>query len=562
MFFRENVSQMLRKVKETGLRCVVAIDPTDPDNFALVVGAVVTFGVDAVAVVLTGRCAIAPEMITRRVAEGRDAGVTPMQAVPITEWDPVYSELLKQVSAVRLSKFLGYFGFDGVPIFDGGFAKAPRVPHHLHMEDMRGFGDILDSEEARVRDGSLRLLHARSAFSAWAQDRSFVVLLGGPATGVVQLFEAEPRLRTQVTGIYMQYGSLGGVKGMQFEGRSERAQFNVLLDADAGVRLLNICRQDRIPCYFLPSDVTRRPEIGLGIPSLGEGILESDHVGFLELQVLRTIWYEKAIRPRAGELLLDHDLACLFMFLQTVGVIQPIYEVHQTVPSIFTSGVDEGVMGWNFELAQDSCFWVATELLNASLYHQALNRVIRNVESRYGYQIVLSGSLAPADMADPGIVRRFESRIIEQLLPKLRAGATVHWGSHPSTMRVMSRLAKLFPGSLHQHLWDKFPESRVDGLPDEQVSMYPSLMDLVVGMVPGKDEGLFVAGRLDLESAEQRRSGVLFEYRCFTLFNEGPAVLDGSLGGMAAQIQIGKTLEQLATSFPNEASFLALVPKC
>jgi hypothetical protein len=544
-------------------RSVVAIDATDPDNFVLVLGALSTHGAKNVAVILTGRCALPPDVIADRLAEGKAKNLMPRDAVPMSEWDRDYSELLKRVSAVRLAKFLTLFGYPDVPLFDGGLAEAPRVPHFLHMEDMKGFGDITDSVEAAVREGSLQPLRPLNTFSSWAQDSPFVVYLGGPATGIAQLLE-EPCQRSCVTGIFAQYGVYGDEKVMAMEGRGERVQFNVWLDIAAGARLVDICKKYGVPFYFLPSNVTRRAEIGLGIPALGEGVLDSRHVGFLELQRMRTIWYKNAIAPRAGELLLDHDMACLVMYLQTMGEILPAYEVHRVVPKIVTiesPAVKAGETHFTFEGegVATSPFWLATKLLNRDVYFEVLNQTIRFADARTNSQVVLSTSLSPSDMADDTLLREYEARLIELLLPRLRAGDTIHWGSHPSTARVMARLAELYPNQLCQHLLKRLSQSRIGAIPAENVRMYESLNDLIAGMIPNKDEGLFLAGRLDLENTEMNRSGVLAEYRLFSLCNPlAKGTLDASLGGYTAMIQIGKALDRLAATYPTVESFMSV----
>lgn len=105
------------------------IDASDPDNLMLAIAAANKHGSENVAVVLTGRCAMSPEEIARRLADGERAGLSPKEAVPISEWNREYSELLKLVSAVRIVKLLSLFGYHDIPIFNGGFAEAPRIQH-------------------------------------------------------------------------------------------------------------------------------------------------------------------------------------------------------------------------------------------------------------------------------------------------------------------------------------------------------------------------------------------------------------------------------------------------
>lgn len=442
------------------------------------------------------------------------------------------------------------------------------------MEDMRGFGDITDEEEAAVRAGSLQVLKPLSSFGEWLDGSPFIVYLGGPATGLVQLLDEDPAQLSFLTAIFAQFGLVGDVKTMEAEGRNPQAQFNVLLAPVAAARLIDICRQHRIPFYFLPTNVTRLAEIGLGIPALGEGLFDSSHVGFLQIQNLRKKWYESAIEKRDGELLLDHDLACLVMYLQVTGEIQPVYEVHRAIPAITAHGPRAGVTHFLFkgEAVDESCFHVATRLLSRKIYFEVLNRTIRSSGSKVDNQVVLSTSLSPAEMADEECFKRFEARLIELLLPRLRAGATIHWGSHPSAARVMTSLAGFYPKQIVQHLWSKFPGNRIEEIPDQNVHLYDTLADLRLGLITNKDQGLFIAGRTDgenlVDSEEDddahiktdARSGVVAEYHFFVLCNpKAEAILDSSPGGEAGMLAVAMRLARLEREYSTVEQFLSPV---
>jgi len=497
-------------------KALVLIEPTDPDNVALLSGAIAVFGLENVAVILTGRCAIHPKIVKERVADALASGLPRNAAIPMEEWDREYSTLLHKVSALRVAKLISTFWGDSCPIFDGGFSKRPRVPHALHIDDLFGFGDVEESEVHAVEEGTVDLVQPLSEVQRFLGDHTFVAFLGGPATGLKLLLEQSPHLIHQMTAVFGQFGSLGQVKGMEIAGRPEKAQFNVLLDPESGKFLAEQCEANKVPFYFLTSDVTRRGEIGFGTFEHLYSLLKPRSFGLLKLCAQWQIWYEQVVRPRAGELLLTHDMSCLLAYLQVIGACQPTYEFKSAgIVRFGTEGSEEGEIEFDLTVAEGS-HHVAVKLLNRDVYTRELVRSLRGSERR---EIALSTSLSKEEEADPVTRRRFADTLVRVLTPLLDEGGVVHWGSHPSTREVMEYLSKIYPNQLVQHLLARFSASRIPSIRDENVHYHDDLVDLRVALLGAKDLGVFVAGRTDIKNTLEGRSGVLVEYVFFLAVN-------------------------------------------
>ncbi len=528
---------MKKPIFETPKKVVVAVDPTDPDNLELVIGAIARFGVENVIVLLTGRCALNPALVAERIAAAKEAEQSPFKAIPMAEWDEPYSRFLLRVSALRFHRIMSAFGHLPCPIVDGGLAAKPKVPHAVHMNDLKGFGDISEEDLADVRDGRVSQLQPSNILVDFIGRDTFVVLLGGPATGINQVLKENPHLLSQMKGKFSQYSSLGQVANMKWDGRSEKAQFNVMLDALAGKELMDMLREADVPAFFLPTDVTRRSEIGFGTPEMIEGVLRNDHPGFVALMAQRRRWYESAIRSRDGEVLLTHDMSCLFLMLQLMGEVPPIYEIQPAVITDFTTeGEDEGVIVFDMADGIESHLFIAVKMINRDAYVAALAQFLAKSAIEAPKQVVLCTSLSESDQADSALMEAYCLRLLYHLLPILKRGEHVHWGSHPAVAPLMKELAGTFPNQLHQHLLQRFEGSRISTLPDTNVHLYDTLDDLRKGMLPGKDVGLFLAGRTDGNGMDNR-AGVFIEYLGFTLANpEGRQQLDVAVGGAAGFI--------------------------
>lgn len=513
-------------------RAVVAVDPSDPDNLELVIGTMRWFGPENTYVILTGRCALDPEDVFRRAAEIRARGGNPIRDIPLEEWSIEFSGVLLEASALRFKRLLGMFGVVDHPIYHGGLATKPKVPHAVHMDDLYGFGDLSRDAVGLIRGGK-RYTDDCSCLAKELSGKPFIVFLGGPATGVHLLLTEFPFLYEGMRAEFAQYASLGNVSGMKWEGRSEKAQFNVMLDAVSGKLHQEALRERSIPVHFLPTDVTRRGEIGFGVPGMIEGILRTEP-GLEELSRQRREWYKAAIRTRDGEVLLTHDLATLFLYLQMVGDLPVIYEVSRAVITDFqTEGQDEGAIGLNFDVSE-SHLSVATRLVNRDVYIDALRESLQS-HSNTPRHIVVCGSIesdAPLDETEA-----YHREVLETVSLHLRQGHIVHWGSHPSMQGIMRALAGKYPTQMHQYLIERFVGSSLAELPANNVHVFPTLADMRKAMLARRDVGVFLRGKQNMADTIEGFSGVLLEYLAFQIMNpSGIIERHIQLGGVAALI--------------------------
>jgi len=493
-------------------QAIVAVDPSDTDNMELMLGAIRRFGPKNTHVLLTGRAALDPRIVKKLTEEIKARGGNPIREIPIAEWSPEFSEVLLQASALRFQKLLKLFDCPEQPVYHGGIAAKPKVPHALHMNDLFGFGDITQDEVAEIEAGRT-YASPQEKLADVLNEKPFVVFLGGPATGINQLLHSHPGLYAQLRGVFAQYASLGNVKGMQWDGRSEKAQFNVMLDARAGKNLCDNLEERNIPMFFLPTDVTRRNEIGFGVPDMIEGVLRMSP-GIQELARQRRKWYEAAIRTRNGEVLLTHDMSTLFLYLQLAGELPKIYETSFAKITGFTvDGPDEGAI--ELDLGEkESDLTVATKLLNREAYIDALRSSLQP-HTFAPKHVVICGSIE--NNASEEEHSAYEQEVLEAVSLHLRQGHTIHWGSHPSMQRIMRLLSQIYPTQMHQYVIERFQGSRFAELPDNNVHVFSTLEEMRKSMLKNMDVGVFLRGRLDMDNTVEGFSGVLVEYLAFQI---------------------------------------------
>ncbi len=514
--FQDEGKKMMKKFFDSNEtpRVVVAVDPSDTDNLELAIGALRWFGPDNTHILLTGRAAMDPRIVKKLAEEIGARGGNPIREIPITEWSAEFSEVLLQASALRFKKLLRLFDCTDQPIFHGGIAAKPKVPHAIHMDDLFGFGDITGEDVGEIEKG-LVYTDAQETLAASLNEKPFVVFLGGPATGVEQLLRSYPHLYQGLRGVFAQYASLGNVKGMQWDGRSERAQFNVMLDAVAGKNLCGEITEKNIPLFFLPTDVTRRNEIGFGVPDMVEGILRMSP-GIQELARQRRKWYEAAIRTRNGEVLLTHDMSTLFLYLQLQGELPKVYETSPAIITEFTTGgPDEGAIELDLDVSESNLA-VATKLINRDAYIDVLRSSLQP-HSFAQKHIVICGSIESDAPEKESLA--YAQKVLEVVSLHLRQGHIVHFGSHPSMQSIMSLLAQNYPTQLHQYLIERFQESRITALPDNHVHIFATLVEMRKSMLEDKNVGVFLRGRTDMGNTVEGFSGVLLEYLAFQIAN-------------------------------------------
>lgn len=495
---------------------VVCIDPSDPDNLRLLVAVIRWFGPEHVSLLLTGRAAMDPRVLAFRSAKikaekGNDANL--IKEIPLTDWDPLFSEILLQASALRIKKLLAQFDCPDFPVYHGGIAPKAGVPHALHINDFTGFGDITPDEEASLRNNAVHIT-SPAKLAEKLVGKPFVIFLGGPATGAHALLQSYPELTEHVRGMFAQYAMLDGIEGMQWEGRAAGAQFNVMLDPVAGKKLCHTLLEHHIPVFFLPTNVTRDPKIGFGVPATHASAFYTTP-GLQELARLHQVWYEAAIRSRKDELILEHDFATLLLFLQLTGHAPDVYEyTRMHITDFATEGPDAGVI--RFAKATVSSLWVATKLLNPEAYVTMLRMSVVTHTYRFKH-VVICGSIEDDASARARAV--FEQRVLETVEAYLRQGHVVHWGSHPSMRTAMQHLARQYPSQIHQYLLEQYGYSHLPEIPYAQIRVFDTLTDMRIAMLAGRDVGIFLSGRNDFATTESKMPGVLAEFFGFRLLS-------------------------------------------
>ena len=433
---------------------IVAIDPTDTDNLELVIGVIKVFGPKHTHVILTGRRALHPDYIKKRVGKIKSAGGNPVVDIPLEEYDEIFSQHLLEISALRFKRLLKKFGYTNFPIYHGDIAAQAMVPHALHMDDLTGFHDVKKNDITLVTKGktyTTPITQLTKRLHDGAGVKPFVVFLGGPSTGLNILFNEDLSLVTNYKGHFAQYANLGGVSGMQWEGRDNSAQFNVKLDSRAGSEHYALLKKYNIPTFFLPTDVTRLSNIGFGMPNILENTLGLEP-GLVALNALRKYWYDSAIAPREGEVLLTHDMATLFMYLQLIGTLPEIYETTSvSVTDFYTSGDKDGII--LFETSEPSShLHIATKMTNSAAYIDALTTYLHSYTFATK-KIVLCGSIEANE--NTRSVQEFEQSLLETTVAYLKQGYEIHWGSHPSMEAIMVELCKIYPTQIHRYVLKK-----------------------------------------------------------------------------------------------------------
>lgn len=266
---------MIKPVRNTVMnqekRYVVAVDGPDPDNVIAVLLACKEFGPENVAVVLTGR----------KLQNG-----TSQQERKILE-----------INAARFYSWLHRFGFDNVPIYNGGIAAFTPIPDEKHYDE-RQFNDI-DHSVANKSLLPLRELLPQLA------DR-FSVIVGGPMTGVRDLLQLDSGLPSRIDSLYAMYGSTGEAQLINAK------QFNWMADEEAGKEVLEQLSQAGTRLVFAPTEATKDSSIAIQPDQLSTIFADPKLVDIYQK------WYEalKAAalaRRRESEPLFIHDIAPVLM---------------------------------------------------------------------------------------------------------------------------------------------------------------------------------------------------------------------------------------------------------
>ena len=527
-------------------QAVVCVDLADNDNLELIIAALVAVhGPENVHVIATGRRALPPEVVAECVAEVKVAGGNPIIELK-GEWDEAYSEKLLELSVLRYQRVLASYHVADMSVYHGGIAAVDGVPHMLHADDSR-FPLLTDDDHVSVEAG-VRYTRPLSELAEKLRGTPFVVFLGGPATGIDLLLQAHPALWDELRGSFAQYAMFEGEQGMAWEGRAAGTQFNVLLDPVAGARYHARLEAQRIPSFWLPTNVTRmQAAIGFADPRFFDGLLEPTYPNML-LSEQRRAWFEAAIEGRLGEALLTHDLATVFLYLQLAGELPQVYETKPANLTRFESeGESAGAIAFDF-VDTESWLTVATKLVSRTVYLNAVRAYLR-VWDEPVLHVVLSGSLEGD--APPELQEQFRAELINAVRTHLQLGHHVHWGSHPSMHDVMRLFAQEYPLQLHKHVLERFAdESHIADLPESQVYVYPSLLELRKAMLTEKDFAVFLHGRLDAENRVEGFSGVLVEYFAVQVLSpqviiERHTNLGGAVTLLAAMESLGVFANQL-----------------
>lgn len=287
--------------------CSLAIvDNTDPDNLACVL-------------------ALANAQVRHKllgvIVTGRVVNFNP--DAPLEVMNPVESQFVLKLNAVRMKKFLNTAGHGNLPVFVGNIPPHTIVPHSVHIDE-REFQD-LSYEEYRdlisftpyQLDGSVRTASELVRSVGGGVD----IIVGGPMTDFMWLMSSTPLVRNQhIRSVHAQFGSFGfGEKGlMEFGGKPRgKRQFNVACDPFAAHQVL----MDLFaPVYLYPSDITRVDSLGFSNPDE-----LANHLDYTpatrELVRIYRIAYEKMIKPR-GERIYIHDLAPALGYLDMYPLAQ------------------------------------------------------------------------------------------------------------------------------------------------------------------------------------------------------------------------------------------------
>lgn len=260
---------------------ILAIDGTDPDNFAALWALAHMYPGQTYHVLLTGR-PTAAKMAPRH------------HSIPDAERE------VQEVNAGRLYELARRLDVD-VVVYDGGVAPRTLIPHHTHLA------------EASFPNKGIRTplapTHSLADFILELDHEEWVAVLGGPATGLVRLASCHPEAACRITHVHAMLGALD-VELTPLAGReSSKAlkQFNLAADPLSARALL----EWECPVFLYPSDVTRVPAIGYTLGDL-QRVLDPPSSPAAELLFrLYSVWNQVVVAPRHEPLYL-HDLAPVF----------------------------------------------------------------------------------------------------------------------------------------------------------------------------------------------------------------------------------------------------------
>lgn len=302
---------------ETPRTILIVIDTPDPDNLAQIAATRKLF----------------PNAIIHAMVTGRPVAFDATKEVPIWKYDVKHSRAAQLVSAARVRAFVKRCGLPEVRVFDGGIAPRTLVPHWVHFEDYEGFRDV--SAVKALCEPKLEPLH--DLIEALMGVEAFSIAVGGPMTGLMQLFQQAPSLIAKVTVITAMFATWGEVNLMDLgSGPRGAVQFNAACDPVAANYILKglpkTCR-----LILMPTEVTRVQEIGFLDPDKLTAALRDteERTGDVarELNKLYHVWYENAVKPRqkpnkdgvVTELIWIHDLVAALAL--DPKLLEEIYDV-------------------------------------------------------------------------------------------------------------------------------------------------------------------------------------------------------------------------------------------
>ena len=284
LFTQAELLELKRRAMGHQTKYLIAVDGPDPDNLVLIRMASSMFG---------------HENILGVILTGRPVNKNATTNTPIEEWFVKQSREVQVVTAARFKNFMRAYDLN-IIVYDGGIAPYTLVPHHVHFDDESGFGDV--DVKGALRNSKLRDL---SELRKIIGDLPFTVLVGGPMTGVRNLFTNYPELANQVLSLHAMYASLGTIKLMDLGGEKRGVkQFNVACDPEAGN---HVTRLLRCPVYFVTSDCTRDNRISFATLHDLASYLKNT-TGNRHLLRLYKIWFDQALAPRQERIYI-HDVS-------------------------------------------------------------------------------------------------------------------------------------------------------------------------------------------------------------------------------------------------------------
>ncbi len=332
------------------LKYLIAIDGPDPDNLALV----------AFSARLLGKENLLGVLLT-----GRPVNKQATKETPTSEWSYSQSLDVQRTTAYRFQNFMRSYSINA-DTFDGGIFPHTLVPHHLHFNDETGFCDVdLDEANKNLKLKELSELRARIGM-----DR-FIVLIGGPMTGLKDLLVRYPELSVQVESVHAMYGTLGNVELMSLGGEKRgMKQFNVACDPQAGRYVIDSLK---CPIYFITSDCTRDDKISFENPHALESFLTKNE-GNDKLLSLYWAWFEKVLQPRKEKIYI-HDVSTAISASQYGSEVYEFIPVKITnFPYLPSEQKDWGVI--EFKSDDKSNIYISKRLKNPNLYLNLLKEYL------------------------------------------------------------------------------------------------------------------------------------------------------------------------------------------